>query len=132
MKAEVTGDKELIAKLDKLKKTKIKSIVNKSSRAGNKQIQKEAKKLAPKRTGLLRKSIKVRALKRSRVRAGTSATLSFKGDGFYGSFVDLGTKHQKAQNFMQRAADNVGKKALDTATKMVADLTEAELKKGAK
>lgn len=129
---DVSGDKQLNKKLERLKKTKIKSIINKSSRKGNKLIQAEAKRLAPKgKTGLLRRSIKVRALPRSRRIVGTQTTLAFKGnEAFYGSFVDLGTKRTKPRNFMKQAVDSKGQKALKQTTEEIAQQVEAEAKKG--
>ena len=70
-------------------------------RAGAKIQQRRAKQLAPHETGALEAAIKVRAGKRSRSKIGKGtvsamATLGakelFKGDSFYGAFVELGHK----------------------------------------
>lgn len=52
-----------------------------------------AKQTIPVRTGKLRKSIKIRAIKRSRVNSGVRLALSgegFTGDAFYGGFIEYG------------------------------------------
>lgn len=52
-----------------------------------------AKARMPVRTGLLRKSLKIRAIKRSRVNSGVRVALSskdFTGETFYGGFIEYG------------------------------------------
>ena len=52
-----------------------------------------AKSRMPKRTGTLRKNLKIRAIKRSRVNSGVRLALSskdFTGDAFYGGFIEYG------------------------------------------
>jgi len=98
----VTGDKRLNRKLAKLKGPEGKKVIRKASRAAMKVYQFAAKQNAPSRTGTLKKQIKVRAMKRSRVKVGTMVRAT--GDGFYGNFLELGTRHIDAMNFMRMAA----------------------------
>ncbi|GAB5402800.1 MAG: hypothetical protein Aurels2KO_10310 [Aureliella sp.] len=70
----LTGDKELNKKLAALKSTKAKQAVRKASRAALRPVHADAKANAPKRSGKLRKGIKLRALKRSRSRIGAQVT----------------------------------------------------------
>src|SRR5438132_1009826 len=83
----VTGAKELMAKLEKLDKVTAKRALRKGTRAGAKQIAATARTIAPRRTGALASTIKVRALKRSRKAVGTRVDLTIR----YGSFVELGS-----------------------------------------
>jgi HK97 gp10 family phage protein len=62
-------------------------------RTGAKITQAKAKQLAPVQTGLLRKRIKVRAMKRKKGRIGITVTTSTKdyvGDTFYAPMVEYG------------------------------------------
>lgn len=98
IKIEIRGDRELARKFDRLSKTsQKKTALRKGARAAAKIIQKEAKQLAPKDTGLLRNSIKVRSLKRSRVWVGARVISKFKDEqgAYYGWAV-----HQLNVEFM--------------------------------
>lgn len=87
------GAKELYRKLRDLPAKFARKILSKALRAGAKVVQAAAKKLAPKLSGLLRRSIKVRATKRKKGRVGfvvgTSAG-DYKGKSFYGAFLEWG------------------------------------------
>ncbi|QDV26746.1 HK97 gp10 family phage protein [Aureliella helgolandensis] len=116
----VTGSKTLNAKLASLKTTEAKKLIRKASRTALKPVQEEAKRLAPVKSGRLRRSIKVRALKRSRSRVGSRVTTNgndnlFKGRIYYGGFAeygwkagrratnaDLGVSRQKRRTLLQR------------------------------
>jgi HK97 gp10 family phage protein len=63
---KIIGDKEISRKLKELSRKDRKKAIRIGSRKGAKVVQKKAKKNVPKDTGELRKSIKVRSLKRSR------------------------------------------------------------------
>ena len=98
---EVTGDKELdqlltaIAKEDGLKsiKAQMRKVTRKVTRH---YVLPAVKKYIPSDTNYLESTLKVRSLKRSRVRQGHMVTLGgedlFRGDTFYGGFVEFGTK----------------------------------------
>ena len=95
--AVVTGVPELDAKLKELKGPKAKEAVRKSTREALRPVADQVKATAPRRTGRLSRSVKVRSLKRSRVRVGSRVTVSgtasnFKGRGFYGGFIEFGWK----------------------------------------
>lgn len=110
---KVTGDKELIAKLQAVKTTKAKAAIRKGSRAGSKLVLAEAKTLVPVKTGALKQAMKVRALPRSRKWTGTQITMKAE-DVFYGAFVELGTKHMQAKKFLRDAMADSRSSALST------------------
>jgi len=95
----VTGDKELNRKLQALKGPKQKQAVRKASRESLKAtLVSSVNRAAPRRTGLLSRSVKVRALKRSRTQVGARVTVGdglFKGETFYAGFIELGRKTGK-------------------------------------
>lgn len=95
MKVEIEGLKECLASLKDLEPRLQKSIVRKALRAGANVIRKAAQSDAPVQSGLLRKSIKVKAGKRSKhsisINVGVGAKW-FTGPAFYGAFVAFGHK----------------------------------------
>lgn len=114
-KAIVTGVKELDAILRDLEPKLARKYIRKGMRDGMKLVRDQARADAPVRSGTMRKAIKVRAgrsRKRGRiaieVRVGEG---DFKGDTFYGAFVEYGTSRQKAQEFMLRAFRERGEAA---------------------
>lgn len=105
---EVAGAKQLMRKLQRMQKTEVAKAVRKGSRAASKMIAARAVEDAPQRTGGVRKAIKVRALPRSRKWTGTQVTMKVAGNpAYWGAFVELGTKKQKAQHFIKRATESV-------------------------
>jgi HK97 gp10 family phage protein len=114
MTIAMTGDKALDRKLKKLGKDS-KKAVRKASRPALKPVLQESRELAPVRTGALKKSIKIRALKRSRVWTGSRVTTALgKGQNqFYGGFQEYGTKRGvKARRFMGQAAERKRQQAM--------------------
>lgn len=103
----VTGDLELDAKLSTLEKKVQKKVAKKSMRKAAKEIiLPEAKNRVPVDSGALEESLVVRSLKRSRSRIGVEVRTKegfFKGDEFYGGFIEFGTATQKAQPFLRPA-----------------------------
>jgi HK97 gp10 family phage protein len=73
-------------------------------------VYKTAREKVPVKSGDLKKSIKVRALKRSRKnkhKVGARVVTGpgfFKGEQYYGGFVEYGTRRMAAQPFMRPAA----------------------------
>lgn len=134
-KSYVQGDKALGKALKRLGPAANK-ILRKVLRAGTKEVANEIKSIAPVgETGQLKRAIKVRAAKRKKGRIAFMAQIgegSFKGETFYGSFVDLGTAKQDPQDFMEKPFDQhagrVGDEILEETWKAI----EAEWKKGAK
>lgn len=91
----VLGDTELFRKLQKLEYSVAQEVALEAMLAAAQPIAEEARKLAPKRTGRLSQGIKVR---KSRGKKKVSARVSlskgfFKGDDFYGGFIEFGYLH---------------------------------------
>jgi HK97 gp10 family phage protein len=120
----VIGDKALQRKLKGLEDKMQKKIVRKALREGGKIVLREAKNRAPKDTGSLRASLKLRSLKRSKKRigvqivtdeaalmkakdrkAGRKVKRSTNADRllFYAAFVELGTRNMPARPFLRPA-----------------------------
>lgn len=93
----VTGDEILDTKLRGLPLRVQKKLSRQATRRGAKMILNKAKQEVPVQRGALENSLVVRAMKRSRTRFGHQVVTrdgAFKGDTFYGSFIDLGTKER--------------------------------------
>jgi HK97 gp10 family phage protein len=104
----IEGAKQLDKKLIALGPRIAKKVVRQAIRPAAKGIQRTAQANAPVDTGALKKSIKVRALKRSRTRIGiTVATNSsdnlFKGKEFYGGLLEFGFRRGKRTNAIKQA-----------------------------
>lgn len=127
VKVDVKGLKELRAKLAKLKKTTANKCIRKGTRAGCKIVQQQAKADASKKSGALRKAIKVRALPHSRKWVGTKVSLQIP----YGSFVELGARKRniKGRHFLKDAAEQAGERAVKTAMSITAQQIEDEMRK---
>ena len=102
----VTGFADIDRRLKKLE-TKVQNKVAKSSmrKATKEIILPEAKNRVPVDSGQLEDSIVVRAM-RSKNRIGAVVMTRdgyYKGDEFYGSFIELGTKTMKADPFLRPA-----------------------------
>lgn len=112
MKQVVAGGDKLVKALKGLESKIANKILRTEIRAATKEVAAEIKELAPVgETGMLRRAVRVRSAKRKKGRIGFQAQIgegSFRGDTFYGSFVDLGTNKQPAQHFME---DGFKKKA---------------------
>lgn len=118
-RVQVQGDKQLLRKLERLGRTEANKIIRQGLRAGAKTLQAETKRLAPvgvdkkgHKKGTLKRSIKVRALKRKRGRIGVGVTIGegfFQGEAFYGAFVALGHKLGKRSRGLKRAAARVAR-----------------------
>jgi len=118
-KTIMVGDKELNRRLKALATNLGKKIVRKAARPAMKPIHAAAKANAPRRTGLLQKSIKIRAQARSRKWFGVRVTIGkgdYKGKTFYGAFQEYGWKTGKKgsenrkeiedKHFMKQAFDS--------------------------
>lgn len=129
---KVEGLPELIKALRLFENKVFNKGLKKAFRDGSKIIQKAVKDETPKgSSGLLKKAIKVRASKRKKNRIGVNVQIgqgSFKGESFYGGFIEFGTKNSegkakiKARRFMKKGFD----KAKDSAGKrMIESLRES-------
>jgi HK97 gp10 family phage protein len=118
----LVGDKKLLRKFRRLGRKESRKGIRRGLRAGAKIITKEAKRLAPRRTGALRKSIKTKAGKRSRASLSVVTIVGegfFKGEEFYASFIEFGTDHIEGQHFMERAAKAKQEQAGRIATQTI-------------
>jgi HK97 gp10 family phage protein len=118
-----SGEQDVKDALKRLKKA-TRAGIRKGTRAGAKIVQATAKRKAPTRSGAMSRCIKVRALPRSRKWIGTTARLVNDGKVFYGGFVNYGTKRQKAQRFLNAAADEVRRSATDEAVRVMRDVID--------
>lgn len=99
-KFPITGAKELNRKLMSLAPRIAKKVIRQAVRPAAKLIQSAAKSFVAVDTGALKKSIKVRALKRSQTRIGMTVATNagdnfFKGRTFYGGFLEFGFRRGK-------------------------------------
>lgn len=93
----ITGDERLNRKLAELKGPKAKAIIRKAARTALRPVQSAVKREAPRRTGRLAKSVKIKAFTRSRSRIGAKVTTAaddnlYSGRTFYGGFQEFGWK----------------------------------------
>lgn len=92
---KLNGAEALAAKLRTLPTRVANKVIRQSLRAGTKIILAETIAKAPVASGLLKRTLKVRAMKRSRNRIGVQVVTEggfYKGKAFYGAFVELGHK----------------------------------------
>ena len=94
--AILTGSESLNRKLKVLTSKQAKEAIRKAARPALQGTLSLARSLAPKDTGRMARSIKIRAISRSRSRVGMRVTLSKSGDysgkAFYGAFQNYGWK----------------------------------------
>ena len=130
----LTGDVKLLTKLKRLGNKDQKAAIRKASRAAARPILQKARELAPRRKGALARSLKLRAIKRSRTRIGVRISTStlesvFQGKTFYGAFLEFGTKRIAARHFMQRAVDQTKEQAKAIfAAELAKEITAAAMK----
>jgi HK97 gp10 family phage protein len=102
----IKGLPDLQRKLNNLDQKVQKTIVKDALRQTNIEIVLPAvEALVPVDTGALKAGLKVKA-KNGRGTIGSAVfDEGYKGDQFYGSFQELGTKHQKAKPYLRPAID---------------------------
>jgi len=91
--ARITGGKQITKRLNALEPKVRNKIIRKATRAAARPIASAVKRRAPVLSGMLKKSVKIRALKRSRKAKGIrvmTGKIAFQGDEFYGGFVEFG------------------------------------------
>lgn len=142
---QLTGDKALDAKFKSLAIGLQKKILREALRPAAKEILDEAVRRAPKRSGALAKSLKVKAAKRSRKTKDRvsfnviTAQGWFKGETFYAGFQELGWKRgsrKKAgsrpkvpgREFLRGALKAKGPSARDRAIELIRAGIEREAK----
>jgi len=123
MKVDATA---LLKELNALEKKVQRKMVRTTLRNACKKIQVAAKDEAPKESGNLKRQIKVRAGKKSRVKVSMLVQLAAKpGDKYYAAFVEYGTQKMKGMNFLKEAVKKVGQKVMDEALKELKEAIEA-------
>jgi len=136
---------ELPGLLARLKKIGDKKLANgafrKGLRTGAKRIAKDARPLAPvhqgpypahrkdRKPGTLKKSIKVRAMKRSRKGVGIRVSDYYAGIAYYGAFQEYGTKRQKAKPYLRPAFDKNKAAAVNDLKQEIKTAVEGAFKK---
>lgn len=96
----LTNTESLNRKLAELTGRQAKEAIRKAARPALRPTLSAAKANAPKKTGRLQRSIRIRAISRSRIRVGMRVTTSkydnqFSGRAFYSSFQEWGWKTGK-------------------------------------
>jgi HK97 gp10 family phage protein len=114
IRINLDGDRVLKAKLSALTDSEAKKAILGACREAIKIVQKEAQTLAPSKTGALRRSLKVRAIRRSRSRIGMRVTTSktdnlYAGKTFYAAFQEFGWKTGSRKNEEARVAKKIDK-----------------------
>ena len=131
--ADVTigGADELQKALRGLPPAIAKKAFRKAMRPAMKPVAKSASEAAPKDTGALAQSIKVRAAKRSTKFIGIDVQIGegdFKGDTWYGAAQEYGTSKMPPKGFMRRAYDEDGDEAKADAIRRLWDIVKEETK----
>lgn len=134
----LVGDKALQRKLKSLDFALQKKILRKALRAGAKPVRDAARTNAPVREGKIKKSIKVRAMKRSRkgigvlVAVGTRQELGISEEDFYNYAVgtELGTSKAAAQPYLRPALDSKSSEALKIIAREIDAGIKSEARKG--
>lgn len=111
---KIEGAKELDKVLASLPKAVGKAQLKSALRRSAKPIVKEARTRAPKDTGAMAKSIKVRTMTRTRVPAAIS--IGPDAEHFYGRFPEFGTSKIKATPFLRPAWDTNKRTVVKTFT----------------
>ncbi len=127
---KITGAKELQRRLRKLPRVVQRKLMREALRAAAAPVLAEAQRLVPVDTGQLRSSLVIRAAKTKR-RGSIGVQVqtrdgAFKGDEYYGAFVELGTHKHHAHPFLRPALDNTREQAVAIARRVLASGIEAE------
>ena len=127
------GDKELIRRFNALPAKAEKKVFRQAARKVAKMILVSAKQKCPVRTGALKESLKVKAMKRSRNRIGIligsgSDEPVLSGDTFYSAFVELGTKKTAAKSFLRPALEQNRARGMEMLREEIGKGVEREAK----
>ncbi len=128
---EIQGVEELRRKLLALEPKIAKKVLRKALRAGAKIVQARAKQNIPQGgTGVLSRSLKVRAMRRTRrQRIGVAVETRegwYKGEAFYGAFVEFG--HRQGSRKLGDARKQIeGKHYIEKAAEQTKDAVTALL-----
>ena len=105
---QLKGARELYEALSEMEPRLAKKVLRTALRNAARPILAAAKANAPYQTGATRSQLKLRAMKRKKGRVGVIVQTgegAYKGDVFYASFAEWGTRHQPAKPFMRPAFD---------------------------
>jgi HK97 gp10 family phage protein len=133
---EITGIAELDATLNEMEKRTMRKHVARAVRTVAKKVLAEAKMLVPVDEGELKKSLKIRRAKRSRklknqvVDQVFTGEGFFKGDQYYGGFVEYGTVKMSARPFLRPAVYSQKYTANITFRQAVVDSISETSRKG--
>lgn len=106
----IEGLPEVTAKLKAFEPKLARKYLSQATRAAAKMVLGAAKQAVPVLSGALQKSLRVRAkvrTKKNKADIGHAVTTGkgwFKGDTYYGGFIEFGTKHIAERRFMRDAA----------------------------
>lgn len=123
---------QIMKALQELPKNIQKNIMVGATRASANVVSDEAKRLVPKKTGKLKKSIgltKRRDKNKNIITFSVSPRSGGKNDGFYGRFVELGTSKMNAKPFLRPAAENKTEDALIASKEYIAQRLPLEVAK---
>ena len=141
LQVSIEGLDDLKKAFDLLPKRVAVRAASKAVREGAKIIQKAARAKVPVDTGNLKRSITIKVLNKKReamevaalIGPGTGYFSKSKktrvGDGFYGFFVEYGTKKMKAQPFMRPAYDENTVAAQQAIVNVIGEAIETEAQK---
>ncbi len=99
----IEGLDELERQFDRLADTSKRKVMMKALNAGIAPIKKEAKANAPERTGLLKKNIRSKQMRKTEKPA---VGIYVSGKAYYWYFVEHGTSKMAAAPFLRPAADS--------------------------
>jgi HK97 gp10 family phage protein len=104
----MTGAKELSKLLKKLPVKVEKNFMRQAVRAGARVVVKDARKRVPKNTGNLAKSLGVVSRRAKNITMSVKARSGKKqkNDGFYGRFIEFGTRKMAARPFLRPALES--------------------------
>jgi len=108
-----------------------KKALRKAMRPAMKPVAKAASEAAPKDTGALAQSIKVRAAKRSTKFIGIDVQIGegdFKGDTWYGAAQEYGTSKMPPKGYLRKAYDEQGDEAKADAIKRLWEIVKEQTK----
>ena len=130
---QIKGMAKLLAGLGELEQKVENKVIRTVLRAAAKEIANTEKDALPIGTGdgnhgSQKRLIKVRALKRKKGRIGFAASIADAGGKWYTSFTDLGTKHQKKQDYLKKVAETKGVSELEKAVQTIGNQIEGLLK----
>jgi HK97 gp10 family phage protein len=122
----IVGMDEFLKKLERLELSVQKQILTEAVKEGAELIRVVAALSAPQRTGLLRKQIKITmAVNQAKE---VIARIGWAKKAFYGMFVELGTKSQAAQPFLEPSFEATKESALRKAMERLKRSIEQSVK----